>query len=412
MAAVMILMPKMIKCIMDGLLPISERAKELMHKHFGEDADFYIGLDPAILLGDPEVVTAGIIFIPITLLLAVIMPGNRILPFGDLATIGFFIAMAVAVHKGNLFRTLFSGGAIMYMTIWISNQTIPWMTKLAKITGSTDGSSMVAALDQGGNPITYVFTQIFVKENISGALMIAGIYIACLVFTVFWTRKEKRIPLHWRKTHKGDGSMGDLSLEKVSETYLDVLKEIGNIGAGNAMTALSQMLNCKVDMKVPQVKLLDFNEVGALMGGEEQVMVGVFLGVEGDITGSMMFLVEQGSAKHLLHKIMGDMVQQEGFSEIEFSAMQEIGNIITGAYLNSLSMLTNLTIIPTPPSLTLDMAGAILSVPAIEFGTLGDKILLIQSQFYDEVEIDGYFILVPDIESYPKILKSLGIPVA
>ena len=99
--------------------------------------------------------------------------------------------------------------------------------------------------------------------------------------------------------------MGDLSLEKVSETYLDVLKEIGNIGAGNAMTALSQMLNCKVDMKVPQVKLLDFNEVGALMGGEEQVMVGVFLGVEGDITGSMMFLVEQGSAKHLLHKIMG-----------------------------------------------------------------------------------------------------------
>ena len=204
--------------------------------------------------------------------------------------------------------------------------------------------------------------------------------------------------------------MGDLSLEKVSETYLDVLKEIGNIGAGNAMTALSQMLNCKVDMKVPQVKLLDFNEVGALMGGEEQVMVGVFLGVEGDITGSMMFLVEQGSAKH--HKIMGDMVQQEGFSEIEFSAMQEIGNIITGAYLNSLSMMTNLTIIPTPPSLTLDMAGAILSVPAIEFGTLGDKILLIQSQFYDEVEIDGYFILVPDIESYPKILTSLGIPIA
>lgn len=102
----------------------------------------------------------------------------------------------------------------------------------------------------------------------------------------------------------------------------------------------------------------------------------------------------------------------EGFSEIEFSAMQEIGNIITGAYLNSLSSLTNLTIIPTPPSLTLDMAGAILSVPAIEFGTLGDKILLIQSQFYDEVEIDGYFILVPDIESYPKILSSLGISVA
>ena len=92
--------------------------------------------------------------------------------------------------------------------------------------------------------------------------------------------------------------------------------------------------------------------------------------------------------------------------------MQEVGNIITGAYLNSLSTLTNLKIYPSPPALSVDMAGAILSVPAIQFGTLGDKILLIQSQFYDEVEIDGYFILIPDIESYSKILTSLGIPLS
>ncbi len=205
--------------------------------------------------------------------------------------------------------------------------------------------------------------------------------------------------------------MSDISLEKVSENYADVLKEIGNIGAGNAMTALSQMLQCKVDMKVPQVKLLDFAEVGELMGGEEQIMVGVYLGVEGDITGSMMFLVEQGSAKHLINKIMMGMASEgEEFTEMELSAMKEVGNIITGAYLNSLSSLTNLKIFPTPPELTVDMACAILSVPAIHFGTLGDKILLIQSQFYDEVEIDGYFILIPDLESYSKILNSLGIP--
>lgn len=101
--------------------------------------------------------------------------------------------------------------------------------------------------------------------------------------------------------------MSELSLEQVSEHYYDVLKEIGNIGAGNAMTALSQMLQCKVDMKVPQVKLLKFSEVGALMGGEEQIMLGVLLGVEGDVTGSMMFLVEQESAKHLVNKIMMGM---------------------------------------------------------------------------------------------------------
>ncbi len=204
--------------------------------------------------------------------------------------------------------------------------------------------------------------------------------------------------------------MADLSLEQMTETYVDVLKEIGNIGAGNAMTALSQMLQCKVDMKVPQVKLLDLKDVSTMVGSEEQLLVGVFLGVEGDITGSIMFLVEIGAAKQLVKKIMmGYESGQPTLDAMEMSAMQEISNIITGAYLNSLSMLTNLKIYPTPPSLSIDMAGAILSVPAIEFGILGDKILLIQSQFYDEVEIDGYFILIPDMDSYKKILTSLGM---
>ena len=204
--------------------------------------------------------------------------------------------------------------------------------------------------------------------------------------------------------------MADMSLENVTKNYLDVLKEIGNIGAGNAMTALSQMLQCKVDMQVPQVKLLEFKDVGELMGGEEQLMVGVYLAVEGDITGSIMFLVQMDSAKHLVNKLMMGMGSDEpGLNEMELSAMQEVSNIITGAYLNSLSMLTNLKIYPSPPALAMDMAGAILSVPAIEFGTIGDNILLIQSQFYDEVEIDGYFILIPDLESYGKILSALGL---
>jgi chemotaxis protein CheC len=206
--------------------------------------------------------------------------------------------------------------------------------------------------------------------------------------------------------------MGELNLEQVSEQYYDVLKELGNIGAGNAMTALSQMLNCKIDMRVPKVDLLEFNQVGEAVGGDEQIMCGVFLGVEGDITGSMLFLVEVNSAKHLIDKIMPGMTQPgTEFSEMELSAMQEIGNIITGAYLNSLATITNLTIFPSPPALTVDMAAAIMSVPAIEFGIYGDNILLIQSQFFDEVEIDGYFVLVPDIESYERILTSLGISI-
>ncbi len=203
--------------------------------------------------------------------------------------------------------------------------------------------------------------------------------------------------------------MDDLNLENVTSQYFDVLKELGNIGAGNATTALAQMLQCKVDMKVPQVKLLEFQELGELMGGEEKIMAGIYLCVEGDITGSIMFLLGKEAARHLVAKLMGMELTGDEFTEMETSALKEIGNIITGAYLNSLSTITNLKIYPSVPALTIDMAGAILSVPAIEFGTLGDKILLIQTQFTDDMELDGFFVLVPDLESYAKILSALGL---
>lgn len=204
--------------------------------------------------------------------------------------------------------------------------------------------------------------------------------------------------------------MEEINVEKMSQEYFDVLKELGNIGAGNATTALAQMLQCKVDMKVPQVRLLEFQDVGALIGGEEKIMTAIYLGVEGDITGSIMFLMDQETAKHLVSKMMMGMESGgERFNEMELSALQEVGNIITGSYLNSLSDLTRLTIYPTIPSIATDMAGAILSVPAIAFGVYGDRILLIQTQFSDEVDLNGYFILVPDADSYGKILASLGI---
>ena len=201
----------------------------------------------------------------------------------------------------------------------------------------------------------------------------------------------------------------EITLETMSEEYFDVLKELGNIGAGNATTALAQLLNCKVDMQVPQVRLLDFKELGAAVGGEERLVAGIYLGVEGDITGHIMFFLEKGSARHLVSKLMGMEVEGEEFSEMEISALKEIGNIITGAYLNSLATITNMMIYPSVPDICIDMAGAILSVPAIEFGAVGDKILMIQTRFLDDTDLEGYFILVPDLESYGKILRSLGM---
>ncbi|MBR5579210.1 MAG: chemotaxis protein CheC [Lachnospiraceae bacterium] len=204
--------------------------------------------------------------------------------------------------------------------------------------------------------------------------------------------------------------MGDITIGSMSSQYYDVLKEIGNIGAGNATTALATLLQSKIDMGMPEVRLLKFSEIGQLLGGEEQVMAGVYLAIEGDINGSIMFLVKEEVAMHLIRKMLGDMTS-DTMGDMEKSALKEISNIITGAYLSAMSSMTNLSIIPSIPDLCIDMAGAILSVPAIEFGQLGDEMLLIQSQIYDTVAIDGFFIMVPDMESYKKILKALGMTV-
>ncbi|MDO4188794.1 MAG: chemotaxis protein CheC [Lachnospiraceae bacterium] len=204
--------------------------------------------------------------------------------------------------------------------------------------------------------------------------------------------------------------MAKIDLNNMEGVYFDVLREIGNIGAGNATTALATMLGTKVDMHVPKVDLMEFKEIGEEMGGEETLMAGIYQQIKGDITGSIMFLLEEKSARVLVSKLMGmESNPEEPFSEMEVSALQEIGNIITGSYLSSLSSLTNLTIDATVPSLCIDMCEAILSVPAIEFAELGDKMLLIKTEFTDDVKLEGYFVLVPDLDSYDKILTSIGM---
>ena len=196
MAAVMVLMPKVVKCVMEGLMPISEAAKTRLQKRFS-GGEFHIGLDPAILLGDAQVISAGLIFVPLTIVIAILMPGNEILPFGDLATIGFFVAMAVGIHRGNLFRTLVSGTIIMVMTIWIANQTIAINTALAKSVGSslvTGEATRIASLDQGGSPITYLLTQAVEPTDVAGFVVIGAVYVFCLVCTclIFRSRSAAR----------------------------------------------------------------------------------------------------------------------------------------------------------------------------------------------------------------------------
>lgn len=205
-----------------------------------------------------------------------------------------------------------------------------------------------------------------------------------------------------------------LDFNKLDNFQIDVLKEIGNIGAGNAATALAKMLRRKVDMDVPKVKVLKFQEVSEILGGADIPVVGLLLRVMGDIKGSIMFILENEAARIWVNILMGKpQTEKKGylnFDEIEVSALKEIANILSGSYLSALSSLTGLNILPSVPELAIDMAGAILSVPAIEFGKIGDSVLYIETEYLEgDTRVVGDFFLVPDFDSYDVLLKALGV---
>ena len=150
------------------------------------------------------------------------------------------------------------------------------------------------------------------------------------------------------------------------------------------------------------------------MGDEDQTVVGIMLGFEGDVYGMMMFLFDTKSAHHLVNTLMmqdteSGIEADTQFNDMEMSALNEIGNIVSGSYLTAISKLTNLKMVSTVPEMTIDMIGALLSVPASEFGKYGDILLLIQSQFGELDFVNGYFLMIPELESYDKLLESLGV---
>lgn len=160
MAAVMLLIPRIIAIFMEGLTPLSEAAREFMQKRFA-GRDIYIGLDSAILIGHPITIAAGILLIPITLLLAAILPGNNTLPAADLAATAFFICMVPPLTKGNFFRSILYGTIIMVMILYISSSFAPLLTQIASDIGYAipEGAVQITGLS-GGNWIAWLLTTI------------------------------------------------------------------------------------------------------------------------------------------------------------------------------------------------------------------------------------------------------------
>ncbi len=200
-------------------------------------------------------------------------------------------------------------------------------------------------------------------------------------------------------------------LKDLSGNQLDALREIGNIGAGNSATALSQLINRRINMNVPNVSIVPLEEVPELVGGPEALVVGVFLRAYGKAPCNILFLMPKDAAFYLVDTMMGkkrgETVTLDFMDE---SALMEIGNILSGAYLNALFNFTQLALLPSIPALAMDMAGAILNVVLVQLGQMGDHALVIETKFASEDDgIGGHFFLVPDPGSLETILTAVGV---
>ncbi len=207
----------------------------------------------------------------------------------------------------------------------------------------------------------------------------------------------------------------DHQLLNMSQYQLDVLREIGNIGAGNAATSLSQLLSKPIHMEVSRVLPMHFNEITEYVGGAENIVATVFLNIQGSISGNMFFVIGTEDAKALIKDMTG-MIVDNDFSELALSVLQEIGNILSGSYLTALSDFTGLELHPTVPSLAIDMAGAILSFGLMELGKSGDYAIMIDGQISEKTGsqsndrgLGGHFFLLPDPDSFEKLFVALGV---
>ena len=199
--------------------------------------------------------------------------------------------------------------------------------------------------------------------------------------------------------------------EDLGAMEIDVLTEVGNIGAGNAMTALSSMIGQMVDIEVPAVNILGFQEAIDYAGGPEKTVVGIIVPIKDDIEGEILFLLENDIVQLVVSTFFGTGdIDLLNLSPEMTSALTELGNIMAASYVNAIAELTGMKIEVEIPMLSVDMLGAIMSVPAAQMGELSDKLLYIDNlMVIDKVSVKSKMMLLPTVESLDKFLRSLGV---
>ena len=204
-----------------------------------------------------------------------------------------------------------------------------------------------------------------------------------------------------------------MSAPVLGEAQLDALREIGNIGAGTAATALAQMTGQSVPMGVPTVTLLPVEDVADRTGDAERVVAAMFLGVGGDVNGHMLFVMGEDAARDVVHALMGGMGPAGdggGFTEMELSALQEVANILTGSYLNALAQITGLRLEPTPPAVGVDFAGALVGAALVEVAMESETAILIETPLgVGEAPSLGDVLFIPTSEALQLVLARLGL---
>jgi len=205
--------------------------------------------------------------------------------------------------------------------------------------------------------------------------------------------------------------MNDNNLSK----HLDVFKEIGNIGAGHAASALAGLLDRRISMSVPEASVLPFGDIVDVLDGPETLIVGVLIDVSGDLNGYILLLLGMEDAMAMVSQALHEPARdttEPGFSltDMEKDTLLEIGNILVGSFLSAISSFSGLGAIPAVPQMAIDMLGAILSIAMIEYGKIGDSVLFLKTQFNDLAgDINGHFFLIPDYNSYKILLNALGL---
>lgn len=196
----------------------------------------------------------------------------------------------------------------------------------------------------------------------------------------------------------------------LNENAKDVLTELGNIGTGNAITALSQMLNRQIEMECPVVRILEFNKVPEFLGGTEELRIGVLLEIAGDLSGMFMFLISEPFLKTMLSALLGtEPANASEMDDMSLSAVNEIGNIMCCSYINALTKMMDVKVHVSVPDTCVDMIGALLSVPMIHFASLNDELLLIEDRYhFGDVSMISHILFLPEMDSLKRIFETLG----